>query len=134
MRWSIFFLFSMVPFCYGQDYSPNLLRYYTEEELSEMKQLTPWKYDAILFEFKQSYEWVSGPVDWNTFIDTFDVRRYDHLRQQNANVGLSLENGITILLLSYEEVKNRFLNQHPEYLSLIEQQQKKNIHLKKAEP
>lgn len=134
MKWLLFFFFGILGFLYGQNYPPNLLHYYTEEELSEMKQLTPWKYDALLFEFKDSYEWVSGEVDWNTFTDTFDVRQYDHLRQSNHNVELPLSNGITIRLLSYEEMKTRFLNQHPEYLPLVEQHQKKNIQQKKAEP
>jgi hypothetical protein len=137
MRFWKFFLFILFSFSEGvliaQQYPSNLLRYYTLSELEEVQKVAPWKYDALLFEFQQSYELERGTVDWQVFRDTFDVRRYNHLRRSDQNVTIVVGDA-TIRLLSYEEFQRRFLAQYPQYSSIVEENKNKSINSKLQQP
>lgn len=69
-----------------------LLKYYTPQEVEEMRILTPQKYEALVYEFTESFEVLTpfqSDEEKATFYQNFDVRTYQDLRQEDHDVEIT---------------------------------------------
>ncbi|MGQ9863228.1 MAG: hypothetical protein ACUVRD_01920 [Bacteroidia bacterium] len=85
-----------------------LLKYYTPQEVEEIRTLTPQKYEALLYEFTESYE-VLTPFQSDqeklAFYQNFDVRAYQDLRQKDQEVEI-MHGAYQVRLKSWQRIQS----------------------------
>ncbi len=85
--------------------------------MEEMRQLTPQKYVATLYEFRDSYEIVSAPPgakpeDLQRLKDTFDPRAFE--RHQTEDLEITVR-AYRLQLKSFERAYAELKARYPEY-------------------
>jgi hypothetical protein len=89
---------------------PRVQKHYSADQLKEIEQKEPSKLKALNFYYSSSFIVHNGVNGGTVDPSTVDVTEFEHLRKEDMRVktGLSRNNGATIELLSWNELRTKY--------------------------
>jgi len=94
----------------SQSYDIKLLKYYTIEQLEEIKNIDPEKFEGIKYFYLRSYTHTPfdcEECDFKKFMETFDISQYENLRHKSEPVVLDyLKTNYQVTLIPLNQLEH----------------------------
>ncbi len=110
-------LLSLAALCwgYGQSLSAALYKYYSPEDIAEVKEKTPLKWEAIQYEFSESYEVYpppgAPPQEVEAFLRELDPRQLERHATEDREYRIG---AYRVVLKSHERIQAELCARFPE--------------------